>query len=114
PLVPIDAPRPADHEAQVAPLHPPFPEEAAELHRVELLAVRRQQAHVRVAWNPPVHPLLLPHLDQLETRVTGQQLLVVLDVVGVRWLRPPDGYDGGSHQGVVASPAERITAILAP
>ena len=41
--------------------------------------------------------VVLAHLDQLEPRVPGQQLLVVLDVVGVRRTQPPHGDDDDPH-----------------
>src|SRR4051794_41794596 len=42
----VEAPRSADHEAEVLSRLAPLLEEAAELDRVELAAVAREQAHV--------------------------------------------------------------------
>src|SRR5436305_3039078 len=89
--------RPTDDEADVARLEPALVDEAAELHRVELPAVVRQQAHVGVVGDPPLDALLLAHLGELELRVPRKQLLVVLDVVGVGRLEAAHGQHDRPH-----------------
>src|SRR3954451_10377483 len=88
---------PPDHEAEVAARLAPLLEELAELDRVELAAVAREQAYERALGDAPVDALILAHLDQLESGVAGEHLLVMLDVVRVRWAKPPDCYDERSH-----------------
>src|SRR3954464_3114604 len=81
----VEPARSADHEAEVAAGLAPLLEQLAELDRVELAAAPRAQANERSRRDPPVDALVLAHLDQLEPRVPGEHLLVVLDVVRVRW-----------------------------
>ena len=73
-------------------------------NRVVLAPVGRQQADVGALGDPALDRLVLAHLDQLEPRVPGQQLLVVLDVVRVRWAEAPDGYDQGPDREEATSP----------
>src|SRR3954452_4508337 len=93
----VEPARSADHEAEVAARLAPLLQELAELDRVELAAVAREQAHDRALRDPPVDALVLAHLDQLEPCVAREHLLVVLDVVRVRWAKAPDCYDECAH-----------------
>src|SRR3954451_10569698 len=93
----IEPTRAADDEAEVAARLAALLQEAAELHRVELAAAAREQAHEGALRDPSVDALVLADLDQLEPRVAGEHLLVVLDVVRVRWAEPPDCYDERAH-----------------
>src|SRR3954454_19982448 len=87
----VEPARAADHEAEVAAGLAALPEGAAEPDRVELLAVAREQGDEGAVGDAPVDALVLADLDQLEPGVSGQQLLVVLDVVRVRGAQAPDG-----------------------
>ena len=57
-------------------------EEAAERERVHLLALLVQQRHERALGQAADDLLVLADLDLLEPHVAGEQLLIVLDVVG--------------------------------
>jgi hypothetical protein len=81
----------ADHEAEVAPGLPALLHPAAEADRVERLAVRGQQNQKRALRDPALHLLLVAQLDELGPGMSGEQLLVVLDVVGERRPETPNG-----------------------
>jgi hypothetical protein len=87
----VESARAADDEAQVAPLLAALLQELAEGHRVAFAPVGCEQDHIRAVRDPAVHRLVLAHLDQLQPRVPGEQLLVVLNVVRVRRSEAPDG-----------------------
>src|SRR6201996_4185267 len=93
--------RPADHEAQVPAAAPALLQPAAERHRVHLLAVLVQERHKRPVGPPPSDLLVLPHLDLLESRVPGQQLLVVAHVVRVWRAQTPHGHDDHPHDVIL-------------
>ena len=46
----------------------------------------------------PATLLVLAHLDELDAGVTGEQPLVVLDVIDVRRAQTADGDDGDLHE----------------
>src|SRR3954453_15685207 len=104
----VEPARSADHEAEVAAGVPPLLQELAELDRVELAAVACEQAYERALRDPPVDALVLAHLDQLEPRVAGEHLLVVLYVVRIRWAKAPDCYDQRAHGSGRTCPAQRV------
>ena len=97
----IEAVRASDHEAQVKPGLAALLQEAAEGDRVERLAVAVEQRDERAIGDPLRHPLVLSDLDQLEAGVAGQQLLVVLDVVGKRGAQPTHGDDEKAHDEIL-------------
>src|SRR3954454_5902964 len=74
------AERPADDENQVAALHPPLLQEAAEAHGVHLLALAVQRADERPVRDAPDDLLVLTHLDDLEAGMPREQPLIVLHV----------------------------------
>ena len=74
----------ADDERQIASALATLLEKAAELDRFQRLAVTVQQRHERSLRQPPPDVVVLADLDQLELDVTGQELLVMPDVVG-KW-----------------------------
>jgi hypothetical protein len=80
-----------DHEAEVAAGLPALLHPARKGNGVEVLAVRGQQNQVLALRNPALHLLLVAQLDELGPGMAGEQLLVVLDIVG-KW-RPetPNG-----------------------
>jgi len=67
-----------------------------------LLVVQRADLDDRLVRDLPqlLRPgdlLVLAHLDQLQPRLAGQQLRVVLHVVGVRRTQAADGHDDEPH-----------------
>jgi Protein of unknown function (DUF3467) len=97
----LEPERTADHEAEVAPALAARLHEPAELHRVHVLAVAMQKRHECPIREPPCHLLILAHFDQLEPGVPGDQLLVMLHVVGERRPQPADGNDDYPHDGIL-------------
>lgn len=93
--------RTADNEAEVAPALAPLLEKAAQADRVELLAVAVQERDERSLGDAPNHMLVLAHLHQLEPHVTGQELLIVLYVIGERRPQPAHGDDDEAHDGIL-------------
>src|SRR5688572_22030651 len=75
-LLEVEPARAADHEAEVAALLPALLEPAAQLHRVELAAVGRQEDQVRALRDALRHALVLAHLEQLHARVPREELAV--------------------------------------
>src|SRR6185436_11695853 len=90
--------RAADHEAELSALLPAVLEPAAELDRVELAPVARQQHEVGALRYALGHALVLPHLDQLHARQSRKQLAVVLDVVLERRPQAPHRDQRDPHQ----------------
>ena len=99
--VQLEPERAADHEAEIASALAARLEEAAERQRIHVLAVAMEQRHERPLREPPRNLLILPHLDQLEPGVPGDQLLVVLHIVGERRPQPADGNDDYPHDGIL-------------
>jgi len=99
--VELEPERSADHEAEIAPALAAVLEKSAELDRVELPARGIQQGHVGPLGHPPPHRLVLADLDQLEASVPGDQLLVVLDVVGKRRPQTTHGDDDDPHDEIL-------------
>ena len=93
--------RATDDEADVATGVPAGLEEAAEPERVERLAFAVQQRYERGRRDAPDEALLLADLDQLDARVTREQLRVMLDVVDVRRAEPADGEDDDAHDAIL-------------
>ncbi len=92
---------PADDEAQVTPALATLLEEAAEVDRVELLSVAVQQRNESALGHPPGHLLILANLHQLEAYMSGQELLIMLNVVGERRPQPAHGDDDDAHDGIL-------------
>ena len=90
--------RPSDHEAEVAAAGAPLLEELAELEGVERLPVDVEQRDERALRDARGDACVLADLDQLEARVTAQQLGVMGDVIDERWSQAADGDDGDSHR----------------
>jgi Protein of unknown function (DUF3467) len=88
---------PADHEAKVLSALAPRLEEAAEADRVDLLPLPIEQGDEHPLGDAAGDVVVLAHLDQLELDMTGEQLLVMLDIVGERRAQPPDGNDEDPH-----------------
>ncbi len=86
-----------DHEAQVLAALPALLQEAAQRDRVKLLASAVEQGDEGPLGQPAPDLLILANLDQFDPRVAGQELLIVLDVVGERWPQPTHGDDEDSH-----------------
>jgi hypothetical protein len=103
-LVELQTERAADDEADVAAGLAAVFEEAAEGERVELLALAVQQRHERARRDLADDAFLLPHFDHLDARVPGEQLEVMLDVVGVGRAQSSDGEDDESHAAILVSP----------
>src|SRR3954447_7420208 len=90
--------RAADDEADVAPLPAAVLEEAAERDGVHLVTVGVEHRNERALRDAPCHLLILAHLDELESRMTREQALIVLNVVGKRRAQPADGDDDDLHE----------------
>ena len=93
----VESERPADHEGEVAATAAALLEKVGERDRIELLTATVQQGDERPIGQPPWHVLVEANLDQLETRVSGEQLLVVLHIIGERWAQPAHGNDDDPH-----------------
>jgi hypothetical protein len=97
-LEPVGA---ADDEAELTPALASLLEEAAEADRVELLAVAVKERDEGALGHAPGDLLILSNLDQLEPRVPGEELLIVLDVVDERRSQPTHGDDDDAHDGIL-------------
>jgi Protein of unknown function (DUF3467) len=97
----LEPERTADHEAEVTPALAARLQEPAEPHRVHVLAVAMQKRHEGPIRKPPCHLFILADFDQLEPGVPGDQLLVMLHVVGERRPQPADGNDDYPHDGIL-------------
>jgi hypothetical protein len=60
-----------------------------------------QQRHERPVRQPPRYLLILPHLNLLKPRVTGQQLLIMPHIVRVRRTQTPHGHDDHPHDVIL-------------
>jgi Protein of unknown function (DUF3467) len=100
-VVQLEPERTSDHEAQVLAALPPFLQEPAEADGVELLALAVEQRHERTFWDSAPRVLVLPDLDELQTHVSCEQLLVMLHIVGERRTQPADGNDDDAHGGIL-------------
>jgi hypothetical protein len=98
----VEPERAADHEAEVPAAAPPLLEELGERQRVGLRPVTVQQRYERTAGQAPSHLFVLADLDQLEPRVSREQLLVMLDVIGKRRAEPAHGNDDDPHGGILS------------
>lgn len=74
--------RPADHEAEITSAAPSLLEKARELQRIRPLPVTVKQRDEGPVGQPASNAVVLAHLDELEARMAGEELLVVLYVVG--------------------------------
>jgi len=86
-----------NHEAQINPALAPLLEKAAESHGIELLALTVEQGDERPVGQPPGHVLIVPDLGHLDAGMPGQELVVMLVVVGERLSQPADGDDDDPH-----------------
>jgi hypothetical protein len=93
--------RSTDDEAQVATRATPLLDETAECNRVELLSVAVEQRHKRSLWEPAGHLAAVADLHQLQADVAGEQLAVMLDVVGERSAQPAHGNDDDPHDEIL-------------
>jgi Protein of unknown function (DUF3467) len=75
--------RPAHHESEVGALHPALLDEAAERQALVCLALHGQQTDERAVGHTPRNRLRIALGRKLKACVTGEQRLVVLDVVEV-------------------------------
>ena len=92
---------PADDEADVARVEPALLEPARERLRVEDLAVGGEQHPEGADRDPRGHLLVPAHLDQIDLRVAGEHLAVVLHVVLVRGPQPAHGDHGDPHRAAI-------------
>ena len=90
--------RPSDHEAEVAPAGATLLEEFAELNGVKRLPVDIEQRNEGAFRDARGDACVLAHLDQLEPRVTAEQLGVMGDVIDERRPQTAHGEDGDSHR----------------
>jgi len=96
-LVKVQPERAPDDEAQVPATPATLFQEAAEGDRVELLTGPIEQRHECPVGQAPGHMLVLPYLDHLDAGVSGQQLVVMLVVIGERLPQPAHGDDDDPH-----------------
>lgn len=89
--------RPADHEAEVPPALPALLEKPAEGHRIELLSGAVEQRYEGPVGQAPSHVLVLPDLDNLDSGMARQQLVVMLVIVGEGLPQPTHGDDDDPH-----------------
>jgi hypothetical protein len=87
----------ADDEAEVLAALPALLEKPAEGQRVEVFTLAVEQCHIGPVRQPPRHVLILADLDQFYARMAGQQLLVVLDVIGEWRAQPAHGDHDDPH-----------------
>ncbi|MEA2147836.1 MAG: hypothetical protein QOG59_3423 [Solirubrobacteraceae bacterium] len=99
--VELEAVRAAHDEAQIASALTARLEKAAEGHRIHLLAAAVEQGHERSLRKPAHYALVLANLDELEPGMTGQQLLVMLDIIGIRGAQPAHGDYDDPHDGIL-------------
>lgn len=104
-LVELEPERAADDEADVAPALAAILQEASELLGVVMRAGGVQQGDERPLRDAPRDLLVLADLHELHPRMTGEQLLVVLHVVGEWWAQTADGQDDDAH-GCDTSPMD--------
>ena len=74
----------SDDEAQIAAALAPVLQKTGKGQRIGLLAVAVQEGDKGSVGQPSRDVVVLPDLHQLQSRVPGQQPLVVLHVVGER------------------------------
>ena len=96
-VIEVDPLRPADHEAEVASVLAALLEEAGERLRVVGLAIAVEHGHECAVGQTAANVLVLTQLDLLYAGVTGQQLLVVLDVICEGRPQAADGHDDDPH-----------------
>ena len=95
------AERAADHKAQIPATAAALLQPAAERDRIHLLPVLVQKRHKRPVGQPPRHLLVLADLDLLQSRVPGEQLLIVAHVVRVWRTQTPHGHDDHPHDVIL-------------
>ncbi len=93
----LEAERPPDDEADVAPGLPALLEEAAEGERVERLAPAVEEGDEGAGGDAPLHVLVLADLDDVHPCVAREELAVVLGVVDVGRALPSHGEDEVPH-----------------
>ena len=89
--------RPPDHEAQIPAALAVLLQKAAEGDGVKLVTSAVQERDKGPLGQSLSDPLILADLDQFHPGVAGQQLLIVLDVIGERRAQPANGDDDDSH-----------------
>ena len=101
-VVEVEAEWTADHEAEVLAATPPLLEKVGERERIGLLTLAMEQRHKRPLREAAGHLFVLADLDQLEPRVSREQLLVMLDVIGKRRAELAHGNDDDPHGGILS------------
>lgn len=97
----LETERAADHEAEIATAAPPLLEECREGEGVELGAVTVQQRDEGAVRQAAENLLVLANLDQLQPRVSGQQLLIVAHIVGEGRTQTSHSDDDDPHGGIL-------------
>jgi hypothetical protein len=95
--VEIEAEGAPHHETQIQAAPAALLHEAAQGNRVELLASAVEQGDVGPLRESPSDLLILANLDQFDPGVAGQELLIVLDIIGEGRPQPAHGDDEDSH-----------------
>jgi len=107
--VEVEAQRPADDEAQVATALATILQEAGEGHAVKGLPLARKQRQEGPVGQPPEDLLVFADLYEVELRVAGQELLIVLHVVGEGRAEAAHGEDGDPHAAILTCPTRTST-----
>ncbi len=102
-ILEVESERAADHEAEVPAAAPALLEKLGERERVGLRALAVQQRNEGSLRQPTGDVFVLADLDQLEPRVTGEQLLVMLYVICERWAELAHGNDDDPHDGILSA-----------
>src|SRR5918992_5929837 len=104
--------RPADHEAEVAPVHAALLEPLAELLGAALPPVAREQHGEGALRDARQHLLVLADLHLVDLHVAREHLPVVLDVVLVGRPQPPHGYQGDPHRAAILRACPRTPSAI--
>ena len=116
----LEPKRATDHEAQIHPGVTPLLEKAAEGHRIQAFAASVQKADERALGDPAGDLLVLSDLDELQAHVPGQELLIMLNIVGERGAQPAHGDDEEAHDEILRPmddqdrPERRINIHFSP
>ncbi len=116
----LEPERAADHEAEVLATAPALLEKLGERERVGLRSVAVKQGDEGSLGQATGDVLVLADLDQLEPRVSGEQLLIMLYVVCERWTELAHGNDDDPHDGILSamddpnSPERHINIHFSP
>src|SRR5918997_5129953 len=108
----VEPHRPADHEAEVAPVHAALLEPLAELLRAALPPVAREQHREGALRDARQHLLVLADLHLVDLHVAREHLPVVLHVVLVGRAQPPHGYQEDPHRGAILRACPRTPSAI--